>query len=499
MSAVELPASQMSAHIHPACCYGLLADALHDSHSVRDSYSDSTLHLPLSIHCVCTMQLAGLLGAAAQAGKSLNATVTGLTKNDTKPAGLIALDRNLAELGNNIARDVNNTLTALRPPIQVLEGVARPLAATLNATLGSVAALVSGPVSGGLTQVLQVLQTFANGAIQGVGNALQLPLPPLPPLPGGKHDGGKADGNTPSPSPAASPSPSPSPAPGLSREELIALVDRTIRPTLNSLGVSNSTIDAVVNAAASYLANLGVTDATIGNFISQVRAASACSHRPDVEGAGLTLGFQARCTFHKLSHTAATVLALTGRACAWCTVVIHQSILLQCVPCLPCKKQASLGGPCWCSALRLIVFLRLCCCAGAACFVMHVQLPLDQLGFGNLTSTTQSAILQQLQPLLGNIQARLASGAAMGLGRGLLQDETEVNFTLAEYIDLVDSQIRPVLEAEGIDNAQIEQLVNSTASFLFSLEGVDGDVGFATRAAQVSRQNRTPCAAHSYA
>ncbi|WIA10944.1 hypothetical protein OEZ85_011107 [Tetradesmus obliquus] len=325
-------------------------------------------------------QLAGLLGAAAQAGKSLNATVTGLAKNDTKPAPLIALDRNLAELGNNIARDVNNTLTALRPPIQVLEGVVRPLAATLNATLGSVAALVSGPVSGGLTQVLQVLQTFANGAIQGVGNALQLPLPPLPPLPGGKHDGGKADGNTPSPSPAASPSPSPSPAPGLSREELIALVDRTIRPTLNSLGVSNSTIDAVVNAAASYLANLGVTDATIGNFIS--------------------------------------------------------------------------------------------------------QLPLDQLGFGNLTSTTQSAILQQLQPLLGNIQARLASGAAMGLGRGLLQDETEVNFTLAEYIDLVDSQIRPVLEAEGIDNAQIEQLVNSTASFLFSLEGVDGDVGFATRAAQ---------------
>lgn len=130
---------------------------------------------------------------------------------------------------------------------------------------------------------------------------------------------------------------------------------------------------------------------------------------------------------------------------------------------------------------------------------MHVQLPLDQLGFGNLTSTTQSAILQQLQPLLGNIQARLASGAAMGVGRGLLQDETEVNFTLAEYIDLVDSQIRPVLEAKGIDNAQIEQLVNSTASFLFSLEGVDGDVGFATRAAQVSWQNRTPCAAHSYA
>jgi hypothetical protein len=140
-----------------------------------------------------------------------------------------------------------------------------------------------------------------------------------------------------------------------------------------------------------------------------------------------------------------------------------------------------------------------------------LQLPLDQLGFGNLTGAGQAAIQQQLQPIINNIQARLANSAnafRQGLGRGLLQDSTdatddgnstdaespaaedESEFTLEYYIDLVDGQIRPTLEAEGVDNATISQLVESTAEFLFSLSNTTTDVNFATRAAQVSHQTR---------
>jgi hypothetical protein len=212
------------------------------------------------------LQLAGLLGAAAQAGKSLNTTLTATLGADSKPAPLVMLDRNLAELGNNIARDVNNTLTALRPPIQVLEGVVRPLAAALNDTLGGVTALLTGgPVASSITGVLQLLGNFANAAIQGVSGALQLPLPPLPPLPGGdKGDKGVNNNST-------TPSPSPSPNTNATLDELLVLVSNAIRPTLNSLGVSNATIDGVVNAVATALFNLGVNDATIGTVISQVR------------------------------------------------------------------------------------------------------------------------------------------------------------------------------------------------------------------------------------
>jgi hypothetical protein len=222
------------------------------------------------------MQLAGLLGAAAQAGKSLNATIVGFTGNDTKPAQLVLLDRNLAELGNNIARDVNNTLTALRPPIQVLEGVVRPLAATLNETLGGVTVLLTGPVSGGLTAALQQLQGFANGAIKGVSDALQLPLPQLPPLPGKTDSPNRSPSPSPStaaspsPSPAASPNPSPSPRPGASLAELQELVDRNIRPTLTALGIANATIDRVVNSTATSLFNIGANNATFVTAISQV-------------------------------------------------------------------------------------------------------------------------------------------------------------------------------------------------------------------------------------
>jgi hypothetical protein len=212
----------------------------------------------------CILQLAGLLGAAAQAGKSLNTTLTSTLGNDTKPAPLVMLDQNLAELGNNIARDVNNTLTALRPPIQVLEGVVRPLAAALNDTLGGVTALLTGgaPLSTGITGVLQLLANFATAAIQGVSGALQLPLPPLPPLPGGD----KGDSNN---------ATSPSPNANATLDELLVLVSDAIRPTLNALGVSNATIDAVVDSTATALFNLGVSDATLGTVISQVRAAAA--------------------------------------------------------------------------------------------------------------------------------------------------------------------------------------------------------------------------------
>jgi hypothetical protein len=90
------------------------------------------------------------------------------------------------------------------------------------------------------------------------------------------------------------------------------------------------------------------------------------------------------------------------------------------------------------------------------------------------------AIQQQLLPLLSNIQTRAGSG------RALLQDDASpVTTTLEDYYALVDDAIRPTLEALGTDNATIVQLVNSTASFLFSLEKFPGDVNFATRAAQV--------------
>jgi hypothetical protein len=118
-----------------------------------------------------------------------------------------------------------------------------------------------------------------------------------------------------------------------------------------------------------------------------------------------------------------------------------------------------------------------------------VQLPLDQLGFGNLPAGALTAIQQQLLPLLNSITARTQTaanafrqGAALGLGRGLLQSDV---IPLADYYALVDSRIRPTLEELGTDNATIVQLVNSTASFLYSLEAFPGDVNFATRAAQV--------------
>jgi hypothetical protein len=127
----------------------------------------------------------------------------------------------------------------------------------------------------------------------------------------------------------------------------------------------------------------------------------------------------------------------------------------------------------------------LCCCRSACYFAA----PLLQLPLGNLSGATQATILQLLQPFLNSITARAASGTR-GAARGLLQDdsaegEAGFNFTLEYYTQLVDSQIRPALEAEGIDNATISQLVNSTAAFLFSLEGLNGDVDFAARAAQV--------------
>jgi hypothetical protein len=123
-----------------------------------------------------------------------------------------------------------------------------------------------------------------------------------------------------------------------------------------------------------------------------------------------------------------------------------------------------------------------------------VQLPLDQLGFGNLPAGALAAIQQQLLPLLNSITARTQTaanafrqGAAFGHGRGLLQDDAASSsvISLADYYALVDSRIRPTLESLGTDNATIVQLVNSTASFLYSLEAFPGDVNFATRAAQV--------------
>ncbi|KAF6252774.1 hypothetical protein COO60DRAFT_501050 [Scenedesmus sp. NREL 46B-D3] len=214
-------------------------------------------------------QLAGLLGAAAQAGKSLNATLAGPSGNNTKPPQLAMLDRNLLELGNNIARDVNNTLTALRPPIQILEGIVRPLAIALNTTLGGFTALLTGtPVSAGLTGVLQLLLGFATSIIQGVAAALQLPLPQLPPIPA--LGGGTTNSPSPAASPGQSPSPSSSPSPSASFEELLSLVNANIRPTLNALGVSNATIDRVVNSTASALLNLGASNATFVTAVSQL-------------------------------------------------------------------------------------------------------------------------------------------------------------------------------------------------------------------------------------
>jgi hypothetical protein len=206
----------------------------------------------------CISQLAGLLGAAAQAGKSLNATLSSTLGNDTKPAPLVMLDQNLAELGNNIARDVNNTLTALRPPIQVLEGVVRPLAAALNDTLGGVTALLTGaPVSTGITGVLQLLANFATAAIQGVSGALQLPLPPLPtvpPLPGA--DKNNATSNSTSPSGRRLLQDDATSYDVISLEDYYALVDSRIRPTLESLGTDNATIVQLVKSTASFLFSL---------------------------------------------------------------------------------------------------------------------------------------------------------------------------------------------------------------------------------------------------